>query len=45
MNEVNAAGKEKLVLMADEIEKVIVGKRQQIMLMLTALLSGGHVLI
>ena len=45
MNENNAEGREKLVLMADEIEKVIVGKRQQIIFLLTALLSGGHVLI
>lgn len=31
--------------MTAEIEKVVVGKRQQIVLLLTALLSGGHVLI
>ncbi len=31
--------------MADETEKVIVGKRKEIELLYTALLSGGHVLI
>lgn len=45
MNGQIVSGKEKLAAMADEIEKVIVGKRQQIVFMLTALLSGGHVLI
>lgn len=45
MNEEIASGRAKIVSMADEIEKVIVGKRQQIMFLLTALLSGGHVLI
>ena len=45
MNEEIAQGRDRLVAMADEIEKVIVGKRQQILFLLTALLSGGHVLI
>ena len=38
-------GYEKLCSMADETEKVIVGKRKEIELLFTALLSGGHVLI
>ena len=38
-------GREKIMAMIQEIEKVIVGKRQEIVLLLTALLSGGHVLI
>ncbi|MBQ7698927.1 MAG: MoxR family ATPase [Clostridia bacterium] len=45
MNEEIAFGRDKLVSMTDEIEKVIVGKRRQITFLLTALLSGGHVLI
>ena len=40
-----SVGREKTVLMLNEIEKVIVGKRREITLLLTALLSGGHVLI
>lgn len=39
------SAEKKIILMADEIEKVIVGKRRQTILILTALLSGGHVLI
>ena len=45
MNEQIISGRDKLAAMADEIEKVIVGKRRQIVFLLTALLSGGHVLI
>jgi MoxR-like ATPase len=45
MNEQTVSGRDKLIAMADEIEKVIVGKRQQIIFLMTALLSGGHVLI
>lgn len=45
MNEEIISGKNKIAAMADEIGKVIVGKRRQIVFMLTALLSGGHVLI
>ena len=33
------------VHLVDEVEKVIVGKRGEIMLLITALLAGGHVLI
>ena len=45
MNEQKDNERKKIISMADEIEKVIVGKRQQTVLLLTALLSGGHVLI
>ena len=45
MNNGVSFGKERLSAMTAEIEKVVVGKRQQIVLLLTALLSGGHVLI
>ena len=45
MNNGVTFGREKLSSMIDEMEKVIVGKRPQIVLLITALLSGGHVLI
>lgn len=45
MNNERSAGREKLVSMINETEKVIVGKRREIVLLMTALLSGGHVLI
>jgi MoxR-like ATPase len=45
MENTRTAGREKLIAMINEIEKVIVGKREQIVLLVTALLSGGHVLI
>ena len=45
MNNGVTFGREKLSAMIDEMEKVIVGKRPQIVLLITALLSGGHVLI
>ena len=35
----------KIIAAVDEIEKVIVGKRPEIIMLLTALLSGSHVLI
>lgn len=31
--------------MADEVEKVVVGKHREVMLLITAMLAGGHVLI
>lgn len=36
---------EKIMLLINNIEKIIVGKRPQIELVVTAMLSGGHVLI
>ena len=36
---------ERVKLLADNIEKVIIGKREVIIKLITALLSGGHVLI
>ena len=36
---------EKLSLVIENIEKVIVGKREAIELLLTAVLAGGHILI
>lgn len=36
---------EKIKLLADNIEKVIVGKREPILKIITAMLCGGHVLI
>ncbi len=36
---------EKVKLLCDNIEKVIIGKREVIVKLITALLSGGHVLI
>lgn len=39
------AAHEKIIAVIDEIEKVIVGKRPEVILLLTALLSGSHVLI
>ena len=36
---------ERVRLLADNIEKVIIGKREVIIKLITALLSGGHVLI
>lgn len=39
------ANREKINRVIDEIEKVIVGKRSEIVLLLTAMLSGSHVLI
>ncbi len=36
---------EKIMLLVDNIEKIIVGKRRQIELVVAAMLAGGHVLI
>ena len=36
---------EKILLLVDNIEKIIVGKRRQIELVVAAMLAGGHVLI
>ena len=36
---------EKIMLLIDNIEKIIVGKRRQIELVVAAMLAGGHVLI
>ena len=41
----SSSGKDRLTAMIDEIGKVIVGKRTETELLVTALLSGGHVLI
>lgn len=38
-------GNEKIMLLIDNIEKIIVGKRRQIELVVAAMLAGGHVLI
>jgi len=45
MNRITEDSHKKIRLIADEIEKVIVGKRDVVTLLLIALLSGGHVLI
>ena len=44
MTNINAQ-REKVLAAIDEIEKVIVGKRTEIILLMTAMLSGSHVLI
>ena len=40
-----SAARDKILLAINEIEKVVVGKRSEILLLFTALLSGNHVLI
>lgn len=45
MDNERSRGREKIMAMIQETEKVIVGKRREIVLLMTALLSGGHVLI
>lgn len=40
-----AAAYEKMIAVADEVEKVVVGKRGEIIRLLTAMLAGTHVLI
>lgn len=35
----------KMIAVADEVEKVVVGKRSEVILLLTAMLAGSHVLI
>ena len=43
--EENLIENEKLSAVMDNVEKVIVGKRTSIALLLTAMLAGGHILI
>lgn len=43
--EENLMENEKLSAVMDNVEKVIVGKRTSIALLLTAMLAGGHILI
>jgi len=45
MTKLNDLAYTKIKAIADEVEKVIVGKRDVVKLLLIALLSGGHVLI
>ncbi len=40
-----AAAHAKMIAAADEVEKVVVGKRTEVILLLTAMLAGAHVLI
>ena len=40
-----AAAHAKMIAAADEVEKVVVGKRSEVLHLLTALLAGAHVLI
>ncbi len=40
-----AAAHKKMVAAADEVEKVVVGKRAEVIQLLTAMLAGAHVLI
>ena len=40
-----AAAHAKMITAADEVEKVVVGKRSEVILLLTAMLAGTHVLI
>ena len=40
-----AAAHAKMIAAADEVEKVVVGKRSEVLLLLTAMLAGTHVLI
>ena len=40
-----AAAHQKMIAAADEVEKVVVGKRTEIIQLLTAMLAGAHVLI
>ena len=40
-----AAAHAKMIAAADEVEKVVVGKRTEVLHLLTALLAGAHVLI
>ena len=40
-----AAAYQKMVAVADEVETVVVGKRTEIIQLLTAMLAGTHVLI
>ena len=40
-----AAAHAKMIAAADEVEKVVVGKRTEVLHLLTAMLAGAHVLI
>ena len=40
-----AAAHKKMIAAADEVEKVVVGKRTEVLQLLTAMLAGAHVLI
>ena len=40
-----AAAHAKMIAAADEVEKVVVGKRSEVLYLLTAMLAGAHVLI
>ena len=40
-----AAAHAKMIAAADEVEKVVVGKRSEVLHLLTAMLAGAHVLI
>ena len=40
-----AAAHKKMIAAADEVEKVVVGKRTEVLYLLTAMLAGAHVLI
>ena len=40
-----AAAHKKMIAAADEVEKVVVGKRSEVIQLLTAMLAGAHVLI
>ena len=40
-----AAAHKKMIAAADEVEKVVVGKRSEVLHLLTAMLAGAHVLI
>jgi MoxR-like ATPase len=40
-----AAAHKKMIAAADEVEKVVVGKRHEVIQLLTAMLAGAHVLI
>lgn len=39
------AAHEKMIAAANEVEKVVVGKRTEVLLLLTAMLAGSHILI
>ena len=39
------AAHDRIIAAIDEIEKVVVGKRAEVIMLMTALLSGSHVLI
>ena len=45
MDKFSISKNKKMQQIADEVEKVIVGKREVVTMLLIALLSGGHVLV